>query len=261
MKKIILKVVLLVLTTSFTITKYSKTPKSGIIVFEKKGTITNIKNFNTSLEDFSDSYIKNIKTSILLEREKDSMPVNFDELEMLLSFSKINLKKSYLDQFESDSLFYYHKYQDSLIIEYEKVGANIIGDYTVIYRNSETFNKLSKKDSTTFYLTKESYVFINEKNLIIQEYKEDSKVIFGYKCFKIVLIVKEENENDLEYNQAFKNYNEIYECYVTEEIKSKFHPIIKYKSLLKKYYPLEIKKKYSMLKSAEINYKIESINF
>jgi hypothetical protein len=78
-----------------------------------------------------------------------------------------------------------------------------------------------------FYSTADRYELL--------EFKDDTKVILGYKCFKVVLKKK------FQKNPHLTTYD--YEMYVTEDIKLNYHPAYRNKDILEKYFPLEIIKK------------------
>jgi len=142
----------------------------------------------------------------------------------------------------------YHKYQDSLIISYKTEEDKMIGDYTVINRNSGTYSKLAKKDSTTFYIKNKPYSFRKEYGVEIKEYRNIKKEIHDFPCFKVVVKVLINTSEVKEYI--------IYNLFVTEKLSSLYHPVFKVKSVLEKYYPLDIEETQSNIKGIETRYKL-----
>ena len=90
--------------------------------------------------------------------------------------------------------------------------------------------------------------------------KKSKKIINGYECYKVKYEYKENNEDA---NQDYKAYavNIIYkrEMWVTDKIKSLFHPIILGKSILEKYYPLEILETQNDIKGFERRFILNEI--
>ena len=67
----------------------------------------------------------------------------------------------------------------------------------------------------------------------------------SFECFKIVLIVTENTKNsDEEFVGLFRDAKTIYELYVSDKIRCKYHPYFNYRSILENYYPLEIIEKF-----------------
>lgn len=95
-----------------------------------------------------------------------------------------------------------------------------------------------------------SYIFERIKDLKIQEFRKEKKKISEIQCFKI----------KCSYSQIFKHRKidgmpefpdkiELMESemWVTEEIRSTYHPAFKVKEILEKYYPLYIKQRSSLV--------------
>lgn len=92
----------------------------------------------------------------------------------------------------------------------------------------------------------------SNKNLKIKEYREITKNIKGFNCFKIIVTRTEpffkpfnsiEDYVSNEFKEKYIDYLEPTSqqiLYVTEEIQFKYHPFINLSEVLYKYYPLEI---------------------
>lgn len=86
----------------------------------------------------------------------------------------------------------------------------------------------------------------------IVEYKNITKLILGYQCFKVLVKKKFKNNSHLTIYDM--------EMYVTEDINLKFSPICSYKEIINKYYPLEIIRKPREQVMAEVTiWKIKEI--
>ncbi|WP_028889932.1 hypothetical protein [Tenacibaculum ovolyticum] len=211
------------------------------LVFVKQKRIIDKELFNKSKKAF----LNNLRESVLKERNQKNTDTLL--LNNLLSFLG---NQFYQDYNDSISTYMYYRVKDSLITSYAKYKGEIIGDYDVInMRNSITY-KLAKKDSVTKYL-KELYKYNSSINqLKIKEYKDSIKVINGYRCYKV-----EFNDTEkLEVEGSFFKFNKSYELYVTDELKLKYHPFFRYKEILNKYYPIQIKENISLVNGAYTYY-------
>ena len=151
---------------------------------------------------------------------------------------------------EKNEKTYKYNFYDSLLVYSEIVNNKIKGDYRVINRNKKTYSFLAKKDSSTFYRVNIPYVF-NMKTYNIKENKNDKKVIQGFECYRVNLRAKiEENKFDVDLKELTKNQFQNIEMYVTDKINLIYHPIIKNDSILKKFYPLELRVYESHIKGA-----------
>jgi len=145
------------------------------------------------------------------------------------------------------------KFQDSLIVYYD---SGIKNGYLVINQNKSNFYTLSKADSSTRFSGDINYQYDSEFGISIKEYKDDRKNIFGIDCFKVTVGIR----NDIDDNvYEIQDYLAEYEMYVSDKIQYKFHPIIKFESILDKYYPLEIIKRLSFIKGIEYTYTLHTL--
>ena|SRR5690606_532343 len=233
-------------------------PKKGTISFITQTNIYNQEEYDTSIAEFRDSFIQNLKENIKREYKEKGLAVNEESLNSLIEMQSQLFEPLFIEQVYSTNKSYNYKFQDSLIISYEEIDNKISGDYTIIYRESSQYNMLSKIDSTTFYLEKQSYPYRSENEIVnFMEEKTNRKTIGGYDCFKVILKVKEEmTEMDIEFQQIFQGSFKILEMYVTEDIKCSYHPIIKFSNVLEKYYPLEIIETDNLVKGINVNYQL-----
>lgn len=179
-------------------------------------------------------------------------------LDQMIEMAKVNMKSLVFGSFTNNSVGKkHHKFQDSIIISYSNSSGNISGDYSVINRKKGTYYKLSKKDSLIAYRKNSPYNYKTEENIKVQEFRDIVKNISGFECFKIIITVPENtDDSDEEFKNLFKDAETIYELYVTGKIKCKYHPYFQYKSILEKYYPLEIIERPNFIEGSEIRYNL-----
>ncbi len=98
------------------------------------------------------------------------------------------------------------------------------------------------------------------ENIILKiiEDRENKKLVDGYNCFKVTYQFQE-NKNNADEDYLMFAGNTIYqrEMWVTEEIRSLYHPVVFDKSILEKYYPLDILETQSDIKGFERLFKLE----
>lgn len=202
------------------------------ISFVKKDSITNLKEYKNS--------IYNQKTDFL------DAPYTEEDKKKMIALDTLYSQKE-LDKYTT--IFYYKKINDSII--------ECSTDKDT-YSDSSIF--INTKISREFYdypypINDFSYKipFENIKDLKIQELKKEKRIIKGIKCFKInvsytvVIIFDKKNEfPGLKVPDRIINLES--EMWVTEKIKSIYHPAFKVKEILEKYYPLEIKEKNNSIK-------------
>lgn len=216
MKKYLL---ILIATLSFSQNK-TIVPSSGTIVFEKKEIITDTLLYKNSLKKVFEENFPELKKQVLAERGyaniqiPDSVNQQIDQiLEMVKSFTFDAITSNQLNEVVK----FHHVYKGFEVEEYissknVKRKSEIINTLDSVYREPHT-------------------IIINT-----QEFKNEKKVINGFECFKIVMYYF-----NLKQDPGLNKLLNISELWVTDKIKSKFHPIIKSSEILDKYYPLEIK--------------------
>ena len=101
------------------------------------------------------------------------------------------------------------------------------------------------------------YVEIEENEIIkLIEHKNETKLINGYACFKVVYSYKEPASEFDFFENVITNTRELW---VTEGIKCNYHPLINESEILEKYYPLEIIEYSDDLKGFRTTYKVATI--
>jgi len=257
MKKIILIFTLLALflgcKTTQTATKVIR-PQQGTIIFERQTVFTDKTKYTNSVNAFCETFDDELKKWVLENEEVDEAI-----LELHPEFFKNTLKQMFFNsRFSTEKWQYIHKFQDSLIVSFKKTANKVIGDYWVINRNKNIFHYLAKKDSTTTYYQNRPYPYREAKEFSLKEFRNDVKTINGFPCFKVVVTVQEDAGEDAP--DALNKLTTVYTMYVTEHIQCAYHPVIRYRSVMEKYYPLEIIEKDVPIEGVEIRYDLAPIN-
>ncbi|WP_159801183.1 hypothetical protein [Flavobacterium sp. MK4S-17] len=244
MKYLIIKLISIVFTTAC-IAQQSKpiVPNVGNIVFNKEEIMVNEDVFQKSIDNF----LQLVQHSAIDERRASGLETD----SLWLAITKEDAKKSIISK-DGHPVRQHHIFRDSLIVEFTTLDDKIIGDYTVINKLSGQTEMLAKKDSTTFYL-KRPYAYSDIKIKYIKEFRNETRLIGGFKCFKIIYLCTEQTD----FSEELNFYRELW---VTDRILCQYHPIVKEKQILKKYYPLEVLEYSEMLKGIMIVSKLYSIH-
>lgn len=110
--------------------------------------------------------------------------------------------------------------------------------YEQIHRETLKANTIKRNiETNTYKILSKRQIKLSSilKSYDLIEYRNDTKMILGYTCFKIVLKKKNVRNPHLTVFDI--------EMYVTEDIKLNYNPVSRYEDILNKYYPLEIIKK------------------
>jgi len=257
MKKIMLTGTLLVLflscKTAQTITKTMR-PGQGTIIFEKQTIFTDKTKYNHSVDALCEQFDSELKKWVMENEEIDEAV-----LELHPELFKNTLKQLVFNsRFSAEKWQYIHKFQDSLIVSFKKTANRVTGDYWVINRNRNTFYYLAKKDSATTYYQSRPYPYMDTKEFSLKEFRNDVKTIRGFPCFKVVVTIKEDAGEDAP--DVLNNLTKEYIMYVTEHIQCAYHPVIRYRSVMEKYYPLEIIEREMLIEGVEIRYSLAPFN-
>lgn len=199
----------------------SKRIFNGKIVFEVVTKIKNEEKFSRELN----AYVKEEDSIYRANHPNDSIwsNVNAPTLRLILDPREdARNSNSYYKPF-----IYTYEYSDTLVsYNYSKYKV-IINTLTQEYRKYDLrTNKIVQTKEYKFFTSEHPY-----KEII---YKDSTKVIDGYNCYKVLIVEKSTDE-------TLTGVNTYKEMYVTVAIKSLYHPIQIRKRLLEKYYPLEIK--------------------
>jgi len=227
------------------------------VVF-KKSTTNDKDVLSKSMKDFNEKFIVELKNSITEEIKEQNQDINLEEMNQKIDSLNPFLEMMSSEMFISNNEFNHFKFQDSLIVSYVTINNKIDGDYRIINTNKSTFHYLAKIDSTTAYYNNTPYKYKNDKELTINEFRNEKKIIHDIECFKI-LVIAQDNVDDEKMPEFLRNLTTEYTMYVTDRIKCSFHPIVWYKIILDKYYPLEIEESNKVLKGSVIKYELEKL--
>ncbi|TDE42868.1 hypothetical protein E0I26_11865 [Flavobacterium rhamnosiphilum] len=216
------KLLILILIISNLLYSQNETivPKNGAIVFIKKEIITDTLLYKKSFDKSFYKMLLEAKKEVLMERGNkiSQIPDSINQqLNQMFEMMKSIAMQEIISNKPKSLIKYHHTYNNYEIEEFISV-------------NDKYLNKKKITNSTDFQ---------NDDLLAItgiEEYKNETKTIKGLKCFRVVMYYF-----DLEMPSGFKSLLNIMELWVTEDIKSKFHPFIKSNEILEKYFPLQVK--------------------
>lgn len=210
-------------------------PTSGAIVFVKKEIITDTLLYKNSFGKNTEAILLEMRKEVLKERgyENRQIPDSLNQhINQMLEMMKSILVQEVISDKANSIIKYHHSFNNSEIEEFTSV-------------NDEY---LEKKLITNFDdFENESLWSITG----IEENKKETKIIKDFKCFKVIM-----SYFNLEEPPGFKSLLNVIELWVTEDIKSKFHPYVKCKEILEKYYPLHIKRTVKGVEGMHTNYEI-----
>ncbi|MBQ4818858.1 hypothetical protein [Aquimarina sp. MMG016] len=167
--------------------------------------------------------------------------------QLLYSLDSTGLKQKYDELEEMSSLA--HAVVNEFSKE-QKVSLSIKDSIRIkryyLKNDSTHLSQQTIKDFDTYY-TKEKFL------LKIWEDKKTIKKINGYDCYRVYVVYLDNGMVGAE--QALSYYT----LYVTDQIKKPYHPIIKFKSILDKYYPLEVKQEMEFYEGFEMKYTLKEL--
>lgn len=228
---------LLITSIAYSQTKKTIVPKSGAIVFDKVDiiidTLKNDKSFKKFISEMVDFQLENelldrnlkIADSSFIIQMKEDMYSVFKE-ELLTEEALVTYANQY--------------FKNNEIVHNKTYNNKIVDKQTIINPKEESFY-VTQRDSITIISEKQPYFYNTIEIVSFQEYKQETKVIKGYTCFKVIMEYKSfiESEDDFD-NFLLQNYIQKKELWVTTQIKCNYHPVVNEKEILSKYYPLEI---------------------
>ncbi len=228
------------------------------IVFNKSTTINDKTLLNQTIKDFNEKIIVELKKSVKEEIKEQNQDIEVEKMNQKIDSLKPFFEMMSNNLFISENELLHYKFQDSLIVSYLTVNNEIRGDYRIINKNKNTFHYLAKIDSTTTYNNNIPYKYRNEKGLTINEFKNEKKIIHGIECFKIVIVAKDDLDEE-EKPDFLRNLTTEYTMFVTDKIKCSYHPVVWYKVVLDRYYPLELIESSEFSKGTTTKYELEKI--
>lgn len=220
--------VLLVLSLCNNIIAQQKafTPKSGEIVFVKEISAADKARFIEAG--------KILKEQTTNDSRYGGKTVDTTAINMRLE----EISKT-IDEAVNDVEKRHHEFKGDKITSYQTTN-DIMGTYYSIINVKTGLNRMiDKEDSAGKYINEQPYYRPYKKgtSFKIVENRKDIKKINGFDCFKVTATVTApSNEND----PSSLEISMRYDMWVTDKIKCLYHPVVRFKEVLEKYYPLEI---------------------
>jgi len=209
-------------------------PTKGEIVFREISKITDRKSFDGALERSKEKFMESLKKTFLKEEASAGKEHEIDQNVALASEMLETL------HFSQGSSRTYHLRFNGL-----EIGS-------LILEGEEVF--------TDNVFVENTYPYSLNVILKIVTDKQSKKTINGYDCYKVTYEYKEnDKEGDEDYLQYVKNTIHKREMWVTDKIKSLYHPVIYEKQILEKYYPLDILETQSDIKGFERKFILQNI--
>lgn len=225
-------------------------PKNGKIIFLKKEVIIDKEKYKESLKTFIPKLMQHSIKSVVKERELNGEKVDSTNLDTLSGmFMDESMTELFMTDFLNNDdgklLKYHHIHKKDKIYEYVTSFDYPTKDYYKFIDTKTGLEKNVSHDSITVVKPEEPYNYSYDKIIKLEEFKNEIREINGFKCFKVLLEYKsgenaDEGLDDQDYISFVNSTKQTKELWVTENIQSLYHPVLKYKSILEKYYPLEI---------------------
>lgn len=246
------KVLLLLLLSFFTVSGIAQNKAiaspSGTVIFNCKITVTDEALLSQSKKDYMKAFLKSLKETVIVEQRFAGIKVDTVKINNSLKANEASLTLLTNHMIiEDDNVRFCAKYQDSILKKYQI--KNGIDETAVI--NGKT-RKLANGYNEDFFEFSENEI----KD--VKEYRDSITTIHGYRCFKVVYTFSEPDLS--EFSTLMSSYTNTRELWVTDRIKSAFHPIVNDREIITQYYPLEILEYSDMIKGIRKKYTLESID-
>lgn len=227
-------------------------PTKGAIVFKKLEIISDVEKYKKSMGAMSskmvDFQIEKELMDNLMKPSEDSIQIN--ELKQTL---KSIIEEDINQDIENKDLKYHQIFKKQLIVNYQTFNDNTYENYKIIDTYKNTL-KIVDKDSITIISDNVNYQYSQDEVIEINEFREETKKINNFKCFKVILLFKPNYNEDDEFENFMNKYIHKRELWVTDKIKCTYHPIENHKEIITKYYPLEIIESNEVIEGHFINY-------
>jgi hypothetical protein len=225
-------------------------PTKGAIVFVCKTTITDQVLFDQSKKEFKKKFFESFKSELVFEQLSNGVKkVDTAKVSEAVKVMEMTLGGNFeQDVFKDYNGYqYHHEFQDSLIKEY-KINHDVKEDFFTINSKTKAFVNNTGNGN---------YEYSSNRLIEMKEFKNETKIINGYKCFKVIYNY---SEPDLgEFSTLMSQYIHKRELWVTDKINVCIHPIINDAEILEKYYPLEITEYSDRLKGSVKEYRLVSL--
>lgn len=261
MRKIIL---LFFVTLSNLLNSQNKTivPKSGAIVFVSRDSIFDKESYENSLKELDKEFKKQLRANFIKESIANGSPE--DTLKLSLLGNMFIGMSDFMKRENESILKSTHEYKNDKIISFLErngdKGNSLLIDINENHDPILPKSNIENGSNVAVEVTGEEfykYFYSKNKILSIKENRQKTKKIKGYNCFKVVYIFSEPNTDDFSFMNANQTTRELW---VTEKIKSSFHPIVNEKAIITRYYPLEILEYSNMFKGIFTIHKIEKMD-
>lgn len=249
MKKFLVIIFLIISNIIFSQNKVI-VPTSGTIVFVKEEKIFDKDLFIKSFKDLMPQMKAKMKEEIFIERladgkKTDTILLNAEVDKMIQNFE---MMLPFMIDEPNQRIKIHHEFNKDIITKF----------YTIndLQNNKIYINRVSNEVKNE----NDEYVEIEDNKIInLFEYKNETKSINGFTCFKVVYSFDEILTSDLDYFDVLFTSKKR-EMWVTDKIKCDYHPILNEKEIIGKYYPLEIIEIPLEIKGTFTLYKIETLN-
>ena len=242
-------------------------PKQGAIVFKKVDTITDVEKYIISMVKLTskmiDAQMKNIIERELVENQ---MQLNTDSTQIneMKQVMKNMIEESVMQDIDNKAIDnkdikYHQLFKNQLVVKFQTLNDVIFENYNVINIQKNT-SKTLESDSITIVSENIEYQYSKNEVLEIKEFKNETKKINGFKCFKVIMLFKPYYNEEDEFENFINQYVHKRELWVTDKIKCSYHPIENQKEIITKYYPLEITESIVGIEGQLVNFSIVSLS-
>lgn len=221
-------------------------PTSGTIVFVKDEIILDKDLYIKSFSEFIQTMKEPMFKEIYLEQMSSGIPVDTMHL------------RSKVEEMINTMIFAFPFMLEEKEEQEVKFNIEFAGDTIIKYNtiNGGFYNekKISKTSGIVINEYREKVELVNDEIISLKEIRNETKLINGFRCFKIIFSYNESSTSDFDmFSSSLTNTRELW---VTDEIKCNYHPIINQSEILEKYYPLEIIEYSEEIKGIITNYKL-----
>lgn len=242
--------------------KNAFTPVKGMITFSRQEIVTDKLKCEASVKNM----LSELTKSVIRDREDMEEPIDSSNIravsEMLDDQNIVDLFVGEFMKSDDRDVKFHHIYNDEIIYEYVSQFDFPTKDYYEVINAKSSVIKSVSNDSTTVLAQNKPYEYSNDEVIKFEEFRNEIKEINGFKCFKVILEFKSgpDINKDEGYNLFLNSKKQIKELWVTEQIRSLYHPVLKYKSILEKYYPLEVSESNEVMDGFKTIYTIYEYN-
>ncbi|RZK06550.1 MAG: hypothetical protein EOO43_21780, partial [Flavobacterium sp.] len=146
---------------------------------------------------------------------------------ILRQFLNTNIMADFMSKHKD--IDYTHVYENSFIKSFESADDEEPNHYSYINQDSSTYMTIQVLSGDTSGTESFSFAYQKNKDVSIKEFKSDQKIINGLKCFKVIYQYKENFDDDELSEILTSNEYSSTEFWVTDKIKSLFHPVCRVK--------------------------------